>query len=249
MWKQLIKPDLGVTDLPGWCLRLVGNAFGLKRRPFKHATEAWNKAQFKRTDPLPTDVAVPVYYSWYGTIDGITQDWGDVAIHVPGKGVFGSPKRSDGRGNRFDKTVADRAKWLGGGAQYRGWSEDLNLTRLIEKVPDAPKPVTGGAYTIKKGDTFWALEAANGWTHGTLQTLNPGVNPTQLAIGQPIVVPGGAPVAQRRTYKVVKGDTLWAIAVRFYGNGGKWQAIYNENRAAIGNNPNVLKIGTELVIP
>lgn len=41
-------------------------------------------------------------------------------------------------------------------------------------------------YTIKSGDTFWDLE--NGWQqpHGTLQRLNPALDPRKLGIGQRI---------------------------------------------------------------
>lgn len=44
-------------------------------------------------------------------------------------------------------------------------------------------------YTIKTGDTFWTLE--NEWDipHGTLQQLNPQLNPQKLKVGQKIKVP------------------------------------------------------------
>lgn len=41
-------------------------------------------------------------------------------------------------------------------------------------------------YIIKKGDTLWALENAWGIAHGTLQRLNPGIDPKKLQIGQKI---------------------------------------------------------------
>lgn len=44
-------------------------------------------------------------------------------------------------------------------------------------------------YTIKSGDTFWGLE--NEWDipHGTLQKLNPELNPRKLKVGQKIKTP------------------------------------------------------------
>ncbi len=51
------------------------------------------------------------------------------------------------------------------------------------------------------------------------------------------------------TYTVKKGDTLWAIAKRFYGDGSKWPTIYNANKAVIGGNPNLIRPGQVLVIP
>lgn len=39
--------------------------------------------------------------------------------------------------------------------------------------------------------------------------------------------------AKKDTYKVKKGDCLWAIAKRFYGKGSLWKKIYNANKALI----------------
>lgn len=50
-------------------------------------------------------------------------------------------------------------------------------------------------------------------------------------------------------YTVVEGDSLWTIAKKFLGSGGRWQEIYEANKKTIGPDPAVLKIGTELVIP
>jgi len=51
------------------------------------------------------------------------------------------------------------------------------------------------------------------------------------------------------SYTVVKGDCLWNIAKSYYGNGSKWQTIYNANRQTIGGNPNLIKPGQVLTIP
>ncbi|RKX31053.1 MAG: hypothetical protein DRP71_14070 [Verrucomicrobia bacterium] len=47
---------------------------------------------------------------------------------------------------------------------------------------------------------------------------------------------------------VARGDTLYSIARRFYGNGNRWREIYNANRSVMSSETD-LKIGTELVIP
>lgn len=52
-----------------------------------------------------------------------------------------------------------------------------------------------------------------------------------------------------KTYKVVKGDCLWNIAKRFYGNGANYTVIYNANRKVIGSNPNLIYPGQVLKIP
>jgi len=51
-----------------------------------------------------------------------------------------------------------------------------------------------------------------------------------------------------RTYTVRSGDTLSAIAERFYGNPGRWQWIFQANRSKISD-PNSIYVGEKLVIP
>ncbi len=50
------------------------------------------------------------------------------------------------------------------------------------------------------------------------------------------------------TYTVVRGDCLWKIARKFYGDGKKWADIYNAN-ASIIKNPNLIYAGQVLLIP
>ena len=44
---------------------------------------------------------------------------------------------------------------------------------------------------------------------------------------------------------MVKGDTLWDIAARFYGSGTKWGVIAEKNGVT---NPRLLQIGTVLYL-
>ena len=55
--------------------------------------------------------------------------------------------------------------------------------------------------------------------------------------------------AAAQTYTVVKGDCLWNIAKKFYGNGSKYSIIYNANTSVIGGNPNLIYPGQVLTIP
>lgn len=52
----------------------------------------------------------------------------------------------------------------------------------------------------------------------------------------------------QQTYTVVKGDCLWNIAKRFYGNGAQYTKIYNANKDKISN-PNLIYPGQVLIIP
>jgi len=52
-------------------------------------------------------------------------------------------------------------------------------------------------------------------------------------------------------YTVVSGDSLSAIAVKFYGTGGggNWNIIYEANKEKIGDDPNLIQPGQILKIP
>ena len=39
--------------------------------------------------------------------------------------------------------------------------------------------------------------------------------------------------AENKTHTVVKGDCLWDIAQKYYGDGSKWKELYQKNKAVI----------------
>lgn len=51
-----------------------------------------------------------------------------------------------------------------------------------------------------------------------------------------------------KTHTVKKGDTLWGIAKKYYGNGAKYTQIYNANKGKI-KNPNLIYPGQVFTIP
>lgn len=54
-------------------------------------------------------------------------------------------------------------------------------------------------------------------------------------------------VTENKTYTVAKGDTLWAIAKKFYGDGNKYPKIVSANSSI--KNPNLIYPGQVLSIP
>lgn len=57
-----------------------------------------------------------------------------------------------------------------------------------------------------------------------------------------------APKQAAKTYTVVKGDCLWNIAKKFYGNGSQYTKIADANKDKI-KNPNLIYPGQVLTIP
>ncbi len=98
------------------------------------------------------------------------------------------------------------------------------VTPVPEPFPAAPQPVYPTTPDATAGGT-----AASGAPNITVNT-----NVTAPA------APRGA------SYTVQRGDTLWSIARKLYGNGQKWQQLAAANGI---NNPKSLREGQTLVIP
>jgi nucleoid-associated protein YgaU len=72
-------------------------------------------------------------------------------------------------------------------------------------------------------------------------TAEPGV---EAEAEQPVA--DAAPEPMPRTYTVVSGDTMWAIAERFYGDGSKYPVIAEASGV---DNPDLIHPGQVLTIP
>ena len=78
----------------------------------------------------------------------------------------------------------------------------------------------------------------------------PAVNPAPAPLNpNPVQNPPPAPEpANRGYYTVVKNDTLYGIARKFYGDGNKWSQIYEANKSTISD-PHWIYPGQSLLIP
>lgn len=74
--------------------------------------------------------------------------------------------------------------------------------------------------------------------------------PVEEAVAEPAAgapaEPEPEPEPAARTYTVESGDTLWAIAERFYGDGNEYQAIADASGIS---NPDLIQPGQVLTIP
>ncbi|WP_019972848.1 LysM peptidoglycan-binding domain-containing protein [Mycobacterium sp. 141] len=131
------------------------------------------------------------------------------------------------------------------------------------------KPVwhtdTKGKKNVKlvlQDDRNLVLYAGDGpaWSSKT-ETTEPPPPAPEAAAPEPVVEPAAAevpapapepepaappPAPERRTYTVESGDTLWAIAERFYGDGNRYQEIADASGVS---NPDLIQPGQVLTIP
>lgn len=70
--------------------------------------------------------------------------------------------------------------------------------------------------------------------------------PVVETLDKPVEIPDKSGESVMTTYTIKGGDTLFAIAQKFYGSGGKWGRIAQANNIT---NPRRLLIGKVLIIP
>lgn len=134
--------------------------------------------------------------------------------------------------------------------------------------------VPGKSYTVVTGDNLWLIAQktyGSGYNWTDIANANNLNNPSIIKVGQVLslpqvevktaTVPSAAVAGQQvskfnvdtgsdaisgATYQVVKGDNLWKISVRAYGDGFKWVEIARENKLV---HPNLIHSGNVLVLP
>jgi LysM repeat protein len=129
-----------------------------------------------------------------------------------------------------------------------------------EQIPEA-LPTT---YQVQSGDNLWKIAEkfyGSGYNWVDIAGENSLNNPDQLNEGQSLNIPrtavikaaeetgkGGEAVnsISGESYTVLKGDSLWDIAVRAYGDGYRWPEIARANNLV---NPGVIHTGNTLTLP
>lgn len=98
---------------------------------------------------------------------------------------------------------------------------------------------------IQKGDTFWDLDQKLGLNPGTLQSLNPELDPKQLQIGGQIRIrqaTQSATPSLRRLYVIKRNETFWGLENALQLPHGRLQELNP------GLNPRTLQIGQKIII-
>ena len=136
--------------------------------------------------------------------------------------------------------------------------------RRATAITDQPVPSTPANLTVKPGDTLTTISArtlGDGEQWRRFLTVNPGLNPNRLRVGQVLKIPGVVPTPSRpvvnavaakpvqKTHRVGTGDTLTSIASTHYGDSSRWNDIFVANKKVLGGNPDQLRVDVVLLIP
>lgn len=126
---------------------------------------------------------------------------------------------------------------LGSGERWQEIAEANNIP------VDNPEVEVGEVLNIPGGVLAEVIE----------QTPTSSVEPTPTPEEEEIIEEVPETAAEQRTYLVKHGDTLWGIAKEMYGDGARWQEIFNANPLSMYN-PNghefpLIHAGNVLVIP
>ena len=124
-----------------------------------------------------------------------------------------------------------------GGKAYGKYRWTIQKHDASVKYTDA----YGNLYAVEVSVTL--QEYLKGESHNTTKAAQP-------ATSAPTTAPsGGGGGSGVTTYTVKKGDCMWNIAKKFYGNGSQYMKIYEANRGVIGSNPALIYPGQVLTIP
>jgi len=131
-------------------------------------------------------------------------------------------------------------------------------------IPVTSTQTSTKEHVVIKGETLWSIAEdsfGSGYNWVDIKSAN-NLKTETIEVGQKLVLPEVSPKQPTSTtkvatavapepvtsgtYTVVKGDSLWKIAVRAYGDGYKWVSIAKANKLV---NPNLIHAGNVLTLP
>jgi len=124
----------------------------------------------------------------------------------------------------------------------------------VEELEKSKDGLASNEIRVKENDSLWKIaerEYKDGYKWVEIAKANNIKNPDLIDKGQVLKLPQievevpKTEVKEDREYKVVRGDSLWKIAVREYGDGYQWTKIWSDNKDKL-NSPDKLEIGMKL---
>lgn len=136
------------------------------------------------------------------------------------------------------------SKWRNDLAHVRfiasnGIGDDINSLVLIEELKVVEK-------AGEEGDKYISFKLLEYKKYGKQIRIVVQQSGTAVASTANVEVPVAVNPKSTGSYTVVSGDSLWAIAKKYYGDGSKYNKIVTANSI---KNPNLIYPGQKLVIP
>lgn len=131
----------------------------------------------------------------------------------------------------------------------------------LEVVPVSNAAQTSApVHVVEAGDTLWGIaetHLGDGLEWRSIADLNRGRTMTDGSVFRAAdeIRPGwrlelpAAGQGRATSFTVQSGDTLSSIAEAEFGDAAQWRTLYRENRATIGDDPDLIDIGQRLVVP
>ena len=139
--------------------------------------------------------------------------------------------------------------------------QELNTPENTSSFQTKPK-----TYEVKSGDNLWTIAEkvyGSGYNWVDLASANNLKNPNIITAGTKLNIPDVQKITvatvqsvqnnspnkssiSGTSYTIVKGDNLWTISIRAYGDGFKWPEIAKANNL---KNPSLIHSGNPLKIP
>ena len=129
------------------------------------------------------------------------------------------------------------------GPEEQQWKDYIQKSYNTWQPPPTPAPYSENTVSQTAASTIDIVPPAA--TSDIVVTDTVTVTPSTPA---PVISSPAAAIPAESTYTVKKGDTLWSIAQKIYGEGSKWTDIKEANKAMLGTS-NSLKAGMVLQIP
>lgn len=126
MYKQVRKFDQSKAGkVPSDCLRNTRLGYSISKK-YPDALTAWKHTQQHKDKNIPEGLDIPVFFDWYGTVDGVYKNWGHIGVRL-----------ADGRlwtdGRIYPSIDALVSQYLSRGrGKYLGWGESINDTKVVE---------------------------------------------------------------------------------------------------------------------
>lgn len=135
--------------------------------------------------------------------------------------------------------IALLEKWRKAGEPIRliitGTSVNMEVT--IESLSYGEQDSTG--------DVYYSLSLKQ---YKKIKIIKTAVKVATLSYATSTRVVKSESVSSGKTYTVVSGDTLWKISKKFYGDGSKYNKIYEANKSVL-KNPNAIYPKQVITIP